>query len=308
MAEPIIITDFETGIADSPHKGIGLLRNVNIDAFTGAVKANPALASIFNTAVSATVTAADTDICTSTGMTGNANTTGQAVKFTTTGTLPAGLTANTVYFVLTESQAAGTFKVTTTIAGGTTVNITDTGSGTHTVATVNPGAINHIVQDSNTSVRFFQDSNGRVWYLASGAVLIKLLVNAVLDNAVVGSASLANSTGNGIVTFLVSDSSATYLFAFRNALIDVINVFAVTNQETPVWSNAWQTMNTAGSTSNRHHAIVAQDNIIYYTDGRFIGSVKEITGQVFAPGSSSTYTWTSQALDTSLNEVLVHLE
>ena len=308
MAEPIIITDFETGIADSPHKGIGLLRNVNIDAFTGAVKANPALASIFNTAVSATVTAADTDICTSTGMTGNANTTGQAVKFTTTGTLPAGLTANTVYFVLTVSQAAGTFKVTTTIAGGTTVNITDTGSGTHTVATVNPGAINHIVQDSNTSVRFFQDSNGRVWYLASGAVLMKLLVNAVLDNAVVGSASLANSTGNGIVTFLVSDSSATYLFAFRNALIDVINVFAVTNQETPVWSNAWQTMNTAGSTSNRHHAIVAQDNIIYYTDGRFIGSIKEISGQVFAPGSSSTYTWTSQALDTSLNEVLVHLE
>jgi hypothetical protein len=319
MTEPIIIKDFESGIADSPHKGIGNLKNVDIDAFVGSIKVKPALLTLFNTAVSDTVTAAVTGVCTCASMTGNANTTGQAVKFTTTTTLPAGLTANTVYFVIRVSQPGGTFKVAETIAlanAGTAVVITDTGTGTHTVATVNPGTIKHIIKDPRINIRYFQDSNGRIWYLTDGATLCKLLFNATLDNAKVGSAALANASGNGMVTFLNSNASATYLLAFRNAVIDIINVFVTTNFETPSWTNAWNFggvnadagLVTGAGTGNLHHAIVGQDNIIYFTDDRYIGSIKEIAGQVFTPSNTATYAGNNLALDTPLNEVLTYLE
>ena len=77
-------------------------------------------------------TAATTDICaaTDTIMTF----TGTKVRFTTTDTLPAGLSVDTDYYLI--FQSATTFKVATSLANafaGTAVDITDTGAGTHTV-------------------------------------------------------------------------------------------------------------------------------------------------------------------------------
>lgn len=57
---------------------------------------------------------------------------GDAVTFTTTNTLPAGLSTGTRYFV--HSSAANTFQVRTISTDSTTnINITDTGTGTHSV-------------------------------------------------------------------------------------------------------------------------------------------------------------------------------
>ena len=300
MTKPLIINEFDQGIGDSPHRGFALMTRVDLEAYPGAVKVKGALSSLFATAYSNTFTAvAATDVCTGASFTTNANTTGTPVVLTTTGTLPAGLSLSTTYFIIRVDQGAGTFKLATTIANanaGTAINITDTGSGTHTMATRDPGTINHIVKDPRNSNRFFHDSNGRVWYLISGASRCHLLDGN----------TLTSGSGNGIVTFLNSDSTATYLFVFRNAVIDIINIFATADLETPVWTTAWKTMNTAAATNNRHHALIGQDNIIYYTDGRYIGSIKELT--VFVPATASTYTFTSQALDTPQNEVLEHLE
>lgn len=58
------------------------------------------------------------------------------VRFTTTNTLPAGLSVDTDYYVFAADVSAGTFKVATTAANavaGTQVDITDTGTGTHSV-------------------------------------------------------------------------------------------------------------------------------------------------------------------------------
>lgn len=60
-----------------------------------------------------------------------------AIKFTTTGALPTGLTANTVYFVKTV-PTADTFTVSATV-GGTAVTTSSTQSGTHTATTVPSG-------------------------------------------------------------------------------------------------------------------------------------------------------------------------
>ena len=55
---------------------------------------------------------------------------GEVVHFSTTGTLPAGLSLNTKYFVI--NKTANDFEVSLT-SGGAAVDITDDGSGTHSV-------------------------------------------------------------------------------------------------------------------------------------------------------------------------------
>jgi hypothetical protein len=54
------------------------------------------------------------------------------VVFSTSGALPAGLTAGTVYYVISAGLTADAFQVSLT-AGGAAINTTDAGSGTHSV-------------------------------------------------------------------------------------------------------------------------------------------------------------------------------
>lgn len=56
---------------------------------------------------------------------------GDAVVFTTTGALPTGLTAGTVYYVIATGLTTNNFEVATTV-GGAAVNTSGTQSGTHT--------------------------------------------------------------------------------------------------------------------------------------------------------------------------------
>ena len=56
---------------------------------------------------------------------------GSSARFTTTGTLPAGLSLNTDYWV-TVLPGLATFEVATSL-GGSTITTTDAGTGTHTV-------------------------------------------------------------------------------------------------------------------------------------------------------------------------------
>jgi hypothetical protein len=84
-----------------------------------------------NNATSGTFTAATTDICTKTA---HGFQTGDRVRVSSTTTLPAGLAANTTYYVI--RLTADTFKLASSDANataGTAVDITDTGSGTHSV-------------------------------------------------------------------------------------------------------------------------------------------------------------------------------
>ncbi len=295
---PIIINTWADGVAESPYVGLGMVKLADIEAYPGGVKAKNIMVSLFHTAFSSTFTAdASTDICTAAS--GTVPPTGTAVVLTTTGTLPAGLTTATTYFIIKLSGS--TFKLATTIANAlvpTPIDITDAGSGTHTVTTRNPGTIKHFVKDSRAGTLFAQDSNARVWYLPNGGTQFFLL----------NGNTLTSGSGNGLAVFLNSASSATYLFAFRNAEVDVVNVFATANLQAPSWSNAWQALNTGSGAGNSHQAILGQDNIIYFCDARFIGSILEKAGQSFDPSNSATFTFNNQALDTPQNEILNWLE
>lgn len=298
--EPLIINNWYDAIADSPHVGIGLLKNVEISAFPGAVRTGRKPSTVFTTSTSTTFTAdAGTDVCTGASFTSDANTTGVAVTLSSTGTLPAGLSASTTYFVIRVVQGSGTFKLATTQANaqaGTAINITDAGTGTHTVATTNPGTINHYARDPRTGTIFCIDSNGRVWYQRGGFGTNRLLPGN----------TLTSSNGKGLAIFRTSDGTATYLFVFRNQSIDVVNVFGTTQLEAPSWTNGWQTMNSGAGLTNSHHAINAQDNIIYFCDDRYVGSIKELT--VFDPATGGTYTYNNQALDLPQSDIANWLE
>ncbi|KKL72573.1 hypothetical protein LCGC14_2083560 [marine sediment metagenome] len=82
----------------------------------------------------ATCTAADaTDLVT---VAAGVYAVGDRVRFYTTDTLPAGLSVDTDYYVITV--AGNDIQVSATL-GGTTVDITDTGTGTHTIDAVPVG-------------------------------------------------------------------------------------------------------------------------------------------------------------------------
>jgi len=56
---------------------------------------------------------------------------GDRVQFTTTDTLPSGLSADVTYYVLTVPST--TTLTVSAVSGGDTLDITDTGSGTHSI-------------------------------------------------------------------------------------------------------------------------------------------------------------------------------
>lgn len=78
----------------------------------------------------ATITVASPAVVTSTAHGLKA---GSQVSFTTTGALPTGITAGTVYYVIAAGLTANDFQFSTT-SGGSAVNTTGTQSGVHTIS------------------------------------------------------------------------------------------------------------------------------------------------------------------------------
>lgn len=76
-----------------------------------------------------TVTIASPGVVTSTGHGLAAN---QQIRFATTGALPTGITAGTLYYVIATGLTADTFQFSTSV-GGAAVNTSGTQSGTHTL-------------------------------------------------------------------------------------------------------------------------------------------------------------------------------
>ena len=111
----IDLTGYATGIAGEE---VFVRSNTTSENITGS-----------HSSSSLTCTGATSNTITATG---HKLVNGDVVQFTTSTTLPAGLSLLTSYYVKSSNISAGTFEVSAS-SGGATVNITNTGTGTHKV-------------------------------------------------------------------------------------------------------------------------------------------------------------------------------
>ena len=139
----LLSTATPTSIALSQNSNVAQLPNmIGCDVTATITGANPSNIAF---------TAAITDICTT--ATAHGFTTGVLVRFTTTGTLPAGLSLATDYYLTVLSDT--TFKVSSSqadVVAGVFVDITDTGTGVHTVAVTTALAGSIKLQKSNSNL------------------------------------------------------------------------------------------------------------------------------------------------------------
>lgn len=95
--------------------------------------------------------------------------------------------------------------------------------------------------------------------------------------------------GNGLAIF------KNYLVVARDAFLDVCGDGTATGITNSNWTNGWKAID---SDALWHPMLVSKnDNMLYGGAGRYVFSLDENTGQTFAPGTSASYTFTSQALD-----------
>jgi hypothetical protein len=88
-------------------------------------------------------------------------TAGTAVTFASTGTLPGGLSAGPLYYVIASGLTADVFKVSATV-GGSAVDITSTGSGVHSWSRHFTAVHNNFIEFMALEVNQVEDSNGIV--------------------------------------------------------------------------------------------------------------------------------------------------
>lgn len=186
------------------------------------------------------------------------NTTGVAVQFTTTGTLPAGLSLLTTYWLRALSDTIFTVHTTyaDAIANTNLVDITSGGSGTHTTTVIEVGETVKIKQG------FMIDTTGNFWQFTSP--LWRLM---------------SSGSGAGVGFELWQD----FGFLFRGGDIDTIDLSddAVTVD--------WQT--DPGGPS-----LVGQDDKIYIASGSVVRSIARGSGS-FNPSVGGTYAYSSSAID-----------
>lgn len=136
------------------------------------------------------------------------------VTFSSTGTLPAGLSGSTTYYVV--STATNTFQVSTSV-GGSAVDITDEGSGLHTVTrsmvltqTFDPEDVDFSTDTITITNHDF--ANGDRVYVSSSGTLPTPLVSTrfyYIINRAVNTFQLSTTTGGSAVDITFCGSTTT---------------------------------------------------------------------------------------------------
>jgi len=272
MPKELVINDWQKGIAESPLVGFGDMRNVDLYSQFGALKVNPKLQLSSQTSVqNLTVTVnTGTDIFTSSSA--HNLKTGSVVVISSSGSLPSPLSSGDRSYVIVQSST--TFKIANSLnnaLAGTALDITTAGTGTITASTIDMGRTTNFAYDSVNNYIFAQDENGRVWRSTTSAGNWYLI----------GGNTLTGAAGNGLVVW------KSYIFAFRNTAIDVTATTFNPGASSSWTYNSWRSLTITSATS--HYAIWGQDDILYYANGRTLGSVQEVAGADFDPNDTATF-------------------
>lgn len=302
----IAFNDWNKGIGASPEVGFADMRNVDISSIPGTVMVNKKTLPAYTPEFSTNFTAdSSTDKITLSHSidfsfgTGDSNGTGAAITLSTNDTLPAPLAVDTTYFLIHISgleYKLASFYDNATRSTPIPINITDNGTGAYSLSARDIGLVKHFSENKELSILPFSytKTNQDIYGLDDNGVLWRFDGFDNPPQPISGNTGTSAPTtwarGNGLVVW------KGYVFVFRDVAIDVYDI------ENDTWDNSWQALNTPadfyGNTT--HYAIVAQDDAIYFCDGRYIGSIIEDT--TFNPSDAGTYTYNNQALDLPENE------
>lgn len=292
----IVIDGWEKGIADSPEEGIADIHNINIITTPKEAPVNFSTSAINTpptyTSANGTFNATNDTVTYTPGSTVLYN--GVSLTFTATS---GGVTQNRVYWV--GGISGSTFKLYDSPSSTNVVNLIDlTDNNVHVFNTIILGTQTQHFEDYLNNYNFYQDSNGRVWWINASERLVHIgpLITAT------GLELLTNAHGTGLCTW-AGGGSDSYLFAFRDTAVDVFSVnYLLPNSISP-GMDAWVQNNFAAGIVNSfststtsHYAISGRDNGLYFCNKSYIGRVLVKAGSSFEPTIANSYTATGTAL------------
>jgi hypothetical protein len=282
----IVISGWEEGVTDNPYEGIYDMRNCDAVTIPGEVSVAMGTQAM-QTAQSSSNVAFTYDHTTGrfqyTFGTANPQV-NQAITFSNSGgALPAGLTANTAYYVLAIISNIS-FTISTS-AGGSQYIPSDNGSGTNTFSTINmatPKYFANTIIYGQDRAYFMLDSLGRAWALYD--VTANTPRYWVYMNNRATEDPAFPEYGNGLVAW------HNYLFVFTTSSVNAINLYMnssfsysyiTTNAN---WVSNWQQASGIIFSTGSHYAMVSiNDDSIYFCNGQSVGLIAYDTSAIDNP-------------------------
>lgn len=320
----LVINEWRKGIGESSSEGFAEMRNVDILSKPGYLLCGEKMYNLADVQGSATFTVnTGTDEITTASSLARIDDSllNKAFYFTTTGTLPAGLSLNTVYWVRANTSTT-VFTLKATFNPGDLVDITNSGSGVHTIHTYDLIAPKYAIYNFGNQFApaqgafYIQDYVGNIWCIGfkpAGGTISNFPICVALGDtnlAHIGSSTL-QKYGAGLVFY------HGYLFFFLNVSGGsdsnrTIN-YIVSPSFSPVVTYGWQTalygFNYQNTGANPYHA---SNDTVYFNDKSTHGSYSDAlggwyqkAGQIFDPSDTATYTYgagTSNLLDLPIDE------
>lgn len=207
---------------------------------------------------------------------------GDTVRFTTTGTLPTGLSLNTTYYVIAGGLTSNNFEVAAT-AGGTAINTSGSQSGTHTLykttdvldfhfgfAKINRGYMFGMNRKGSTPNSM--DTTG-VWLSTPDSIAS----NSSATGFSVGSGDGATKTFSGTISFLfpntiyfvnITDQTELFTDDKNGNLIGSLGGTGTINYITGAYSVTFNTAPVTGAVING----------TYYKENSTVNGVADFTG------------------------------
>lgn len=220
---------------------------------------------------------------------------GVAVKFSTTGALPTGVTAGTIYY-LTLHTSETVFKITDTLKKSIDQNaytaFSGSGTGVHTMTFINPSKLTYVV--SNNQDRLFAlDSKQRLWFLGT-SYSAGTNMWYLLD----GNTGAGLGSGSGLIYY------KGYLLVFFSSGVDALKDIQSAS-DALVWKKAFQTVTMSnGNYDGLRGAVpylsISEDSI-YFANGAVndvyqIGLVEENAGKIFNPTDTLTFSFVADVV------------
>ena len=214
---------------------------------------------------------------------------GRPFKVSSTGTLPAGLVADTIYFAATGTGKV--FKVATeykNIQSTTYIDITSVGSGVHTIEFINIEKIISWTYNSFGNIMLmstnYGDNDNYLWQ-----------INYASDFPVLVPGNSQSGSVNGIVNY------KGYTLIFRSNGVDALKDESSWSFATPDWKNDFDTVTISGSGYIKPFYSLNDDTIYFYNGSQSrryfkIGLLEENDGQTFDPDTTSTFSFVEDVL------------